>query len=515
MNNRKSLLELSTAIEFKNEEAWNEILKYIDNCWKLDSKGGNVYMFSCRFKTSNHSTPKNPRNSTFLKHLNCPAKMKVVVNGTVTATKYGIWEHSHSLDLIDKARSCSFVREYIRNESSRGYTTQAIHAAFHKQFGNSFAGARFVTLDRVRRYCNLANMRSFDATLESLLHSNHFQTYFGTFPEGRLLVFANKEQLNHLVKYGNRLVLMDACGSLGGFYLVTMLVRDNFRCWLPAGQFWIEKEHSEFYIHSFQLLREWTNGMWNPKSFLIDGSNIEAKAIEHNFAGVNILRCTRHTTQSLKTRLSHAEDVMYHMQTAVFAETLADCQYHLNESLKHCPYEDLKRYIKSQWTLESSGQWSLYARKGFPLVGEITTINPCESYHSLVRLCTDSSMSLLDCTGQILTLIKKRFNNAADAKALDHHSISSVAVHNYHELEIWPLPYQLLVGAEITKAQAMFANGTWKFQWFKASTDFTCRCKFYKSHRLPCKHLFIKDMNQDKKWFEASNWNNWNKIVFV
>jgi hypothetical protein len=47
---------------------------------------------------------------------------------------------------------------------------------------------------------------------------NPNSTYFGTFPGGRLLVFANKEQLNHLVKYGHRLVLMDACGSLGGCF---------------------------------------------------------------------------------------------------------------------------------------------------------------------------------------------------------------------------------------------------------------------------------------------------------
>jgi hypothetical protein len=43
-----------------------------------------------------------------------------------------------------------------------------------------------------------------------------------------------------------------------------MMVRDNFRCWVPAGQFWIEKEHNDFYIEAFQLLQEWTNGMWNP-----------------------------------------------------------------------------------------------------------------------------------------------------------------------------------------------------------------------------------------------------------
>ena len=106
-----------------------------------------------------------------------------------------------------------------------------------------------------------------------------------------------------MVKYGNQPILMDACGSLGGFYLVTLVARDNFRCWVPVGQFWTEKEHSDLYVLAFHKLEEWTNHLWIPQTFLIDGSNIDSKAIELCFDSIRIFRCTRHTTQTLKAKL--------------------------------------------------------------------------------------------------------------------------------------------------------------------------------------------------------------------
>jgi hypothetical protein len=35
------------------------------------------------------------------------------------------------------------------------------------------------------------------------------------------------------------------------------------------------------------------------------------------------------------------------MESAVFAQTKTECQYHINESIQHCPYEDLKRYLRA------------------------------------------------------------------------------------------------------------------------------------------------------------------------
>ena len=61
-------------------------------------------------------------------------------------------------------------------------------------------------------------------------------------------------------------------------------------------------------------------------------------------------------------------------------------------------------------------------------------------------------------------------------------------------MESWPSPYQTLVGDEITRAEQMVADDSWKFQWFKANLDYTCRCKFLKTHNL---HFYqIPDMQQ-------------------
>lgn len=260
-------------------------------------------------------------------------------------------------------------------------------------------------------------------------------------------MFANNIQLEHLVKYGNKLVLMDACGSLGGFYLVTLLVRDNFRCWIPVGQFWIDNEQSDLYVIAFRKLQEWTNYSWIPQTFLIDGSNIESRAIAQCFDSAQILRCTRHTTQTLKSKRAHVEDVLYDMESAVFAETVTDCQQQIDESIRNCPYDDLKRYIRTKWNIESSYQWSVLHRMNNPLLCEITTINPCESYHSLIRKYTNQRMSLKECTIQIVDLIQKRYRVAADIQSRDQHFISRVATQSYQELSTWPLPFQLRCGS--------------------------------------------------------------------
>ena len=47
-----------------------------------------------------------------------------------------------------------------------------------------------------------------------------------------------------------------------------------------------------------------------------------------------------------------------------------------------------------------------------PLFREITTINPIESYHSMVRRYTNNNMNLKECTFNIVKLIEKRYETA-------------------------------------------------------------------------------------------------------
>ena len=189
---------------------------------------------------------------------------------------------------MDELGSCSFIREYIKHEASRVYTHQAIAVAFHDQFDTAGIGARYVTLERVRRYVSVSATINTEESIEEQMTSHHFKSHSYTIQVKKVLVFANNIQLEHLVKYGNKLVLMDACGSLGGFYLVTLLVRDNFRCWIPVGQFWIDNEQSDLYVIAFRKLQEWTNYSWIPQTFLIDGSNIESRAIAQCFDSAQI-----------------------------------------------------------------------------------------------------------------------------------------------------------------------------------------------------------------------------------
>ena len=78
---------------------------------------------------------------------------------------------------------------------------------------------------------------------------------------------------------------------------------------------------------------------------------------------------------------------------------------------------------------------------------------------------------------------------AQQVQSDSNNKVSRVAALVYNQMESWPLPYQILVGNEITRAEQMVSDGSRKFQWFQANLDYSCRCKF-KKNRLPCKHIY-------------------------
>jgi hypothetical protein len=111
-------------------------------------------------------------------------------------------------------------------------------------------------------------------------------------------------------------------------------------------------------------------------------------------------------------------------------------------------------------------------------------------------------MSMEACTGKIIDLVQKRYDAAESIHRESEDKISKAASQTYPQLGSWILPCQKLVGSEVTLAEKMIADDSWRFQWFQATSEYTCRCKFFKTHRLPCKHLFIKDLNADRGWFK-------------
>ena len=515
---RTDVFELDAVLDFPSAGDWSEKWKFIDNCWRKKSSTTLGTIFECRLnglrqKCDSKSNGNIRRKGRYLRNPCCPAMMIVSArNSGVCVQKHGDWSsHSHTLDLMDQIRSCLFIREYIKNEAQRGYDLEAISNAFHKKFDSEGIGAIHVTRRRIRQYMGLSAKVS-EEKIDGALTANGFRFFSKTVASMRLLLFANETQLHHLVKFGSNLLLMDAC-NLSSRYLVTLMVRDNLRSWVPAAQFWISHEHADLYEIALKTLCEWTNHNWNPSAFLIDGSSIEACATRRCFLRAKILRCTRHSTETIRTKLSHIEDIRYNMDRAIFAQSRAECNFYIQESLKLCPYADLKRYIQSTWSIETSHIWSMYSRLEVPILREVTTINPLESFHSLIRRHTNQKMNVKECTVQLLGLIKQRFEASSNVQLENEINISRVAQDTYPQLRDWTLPYQELVGNEIIKAKKMLADGSWKFQWFQPTPQFTCRCKFFRSKQLPCRHIFIKDLRESKNWIQQANWEGWSNVV--
>ena len=83
----------------------------------------------------------------------------------------------------------------------------------------------------------------------------------------------------------------------------------------------------------------------------------------------------------------------------------------------------------------------------------------------MVRRYTNSNMNLKECTCNIVALIEKRYETAQQMQSDSNNKVSRVAALVYNQMESWPLPYQILVGDEITRAEQMVSDGSWKFQW--------------------------------------------------
>ena len=130
------VLLISSSIEFNSHSEWKRAWKFVDNWWRITSKDGNKTHYCCKRNHVRVHSTKRPRNTAILKKETCNAKMLVSVHGnTVIARKSGSWDtHCHSLDLMDQLQTNSFIREYIKKESKRGYDHISIYRAFRKSW---------------------------------------------------------------------------------------------------------------------------------------------------------------------------------------------------------------------------------------------------------------------------------------------------------------------------------------------------------------------------------------------
>lgn len=245
---------------------------------------------------------------------------------------------------------------------------------------------------------------------------------------------------------------------------------------------------------------------WKPVCFVIDGSRVEEKAIVAVFANqVIVFNCTRHSQETLKTKLGHSAIVLEHMKSALFASTQRECLSNWQDAISNCPYEELKRYIRRAWPMERSYIWSIYSRRT-GLRAEVITTNPVESLFARVKKVVNVKMSLNEATKEIVRLVHGLFEKLGEIKEKESvsHIVGVEKIHN--SVLSWKLSYQRLDQKEFQAAQKYVAEGTLDFLYLQAQPDVTCKCRFYRFNQMPCSHILGRHIASNGAFVTEERW---------
>ena len=282
-------------------------------------------------------------------------------------------------------------------------------------------------------------------------------------------------------------------------------MRTNERIWVPGAQFLIKSEHSELYGECFARLQAIGGTGCRLDTFLIDGDAREACALRKAFPTASILRCTRHSRQTLRRRLGHNRNGFYWMNRALYAATRVDCEKFLELALADCSTEADKKYIRKKWNADSSVEWSLWSRMEDAVLREVTTTNAAESYHSLLKKALNGSDSLDVMLEKVKVVVSGRIRKANVAEKRDQAFVVGSLVGRFSEVGALPLSYQKLLHTEFVEAENLVRSSKDLSLFYYPGRDKICRCRFFRTHRLPCRHIFARYL-RDSSYLSHEDW---------
>lgn len=132
---RQRLFDLETPIVLSAAE-YALYWQYVDNIWSISerSKDGKKHYYRCRLSRSTKPAPKKEgvkhRNRT-VRQSQCKVNAVVIFDpeGNAHFRRVGEHVHGHTLQISDKFKKNSYLRNLGREEGSKGYAAPAIVAA--------------------------------------------------------------------------------------------------------------------------------------------------------------------------------------------------------------------------------------------------------------------------------------------------------------------------------------------------------------------------------------------------
>ena len=110
--------------------------------------------------------------------------------------------------------------------------------------------------------------------------------------QGLLFCHQTEWQRRLLMRYRNEICLLDATYKTSRYALPLffMCVRINVN-YIVVASFIVQSETTAAVAEALEIMKEW-NPDWNPRNWMVDFSEIEIKALQSVFAGLELLRVT-------------------------------------------------------------------------------------------------------------------------------------------------------------------------------------------------------------------------------
>jgi hypothetical protein len=521
---------------------------YVSNVWRLHSrkkavplKGTQTTYFDCRLwrRETAKTQGKGLRDKPIRLASSCGIKLKVIVDllsGVHSLERQGECAHNHDLASLDAIKKNGVLRAIAGAEIANGYApamvSRTLRAPNRPLVEKAFleAGGRHFGRQDVKnagRGWTLTNPddrfvgKNFPweiqrAEAEDWLSSEGYKVASlvatrrcdGALSQG--LLFADEKRLETL-RFRGHLTLMDATHDSNwlGWLLYTLMVRDDWGSWIPVAHFLAEKEDGDIIVRCLQELKRWCGGRrgWIPRYFLTDDSATEQRAVRESFRGleegeteVTHLLCQFHSEKTIREKLSG--DKCRHTREALitalkFRRTETGCIDSIREAYDAAP-DAKKEYIKKEWW-DTRASWAHYAREHSPLLLQVTTTNPVESWHSGLKTkdVTKSILSRFSLQGvaKHVMATAKDYDLRADERREKFRTRVLPLAQEHPELQRFPYPVQCLLTDEIKAAKRLIEED-------EPIRDFlledshgdgrppVCDCRFFRKWQIPCCHIW-------------------------
>jgi len=512
------------------EVRWKEV----DNVWvqfgttkTLKKDNGWTKSYDCRFKKRHASSSKKPdvpadkRRKTSLRDSSlCNAQITVMLkNGVVTIRKTNPSspDHTHDIKASDILKVPSTVVNFVETEAYKGYRAPAIKNVTQDQFKDKEVGVQYLSFKSVINtqrkvrggldapFIGVSGLEEDVKDSLEWLKSNGYNVEGFEGSGYRGFAFAAEENLEALRKSGH-LTIMDSTHKTNkhSWKLYTLFIRDAFGSWLSGGHFFVSGEEQYIVAKGLQVIKRWAR-RWQPRYFLIDQSAIEENAVNYAFRGIEvgeqnvaIFYCTWHCRRTLQRQLESFGRGYDLMLQAMYKTTRTGCEQLIHQAIARLPLEPKKTYIRRYW-LGNTEKWAMWSRQHSPLLLQVTSTSPVESYHAVLKRKGDASFGLIGAC-MITHNADREYFDRATRVALDFRTKSISEARDYPFLLGFPNPVQSLLLDEILGFQKRLEEG----KPMPDNVGLDCNCQFFRRYLLPCRHLLHCDLAGD--FITDENW---------